>query len=89
MSCSDVKSAKVTATGVVVGHRARVKAISFKPAAAGAIVLRDGAGGTILFDIDVDTGSDTYIDLPENGILFTTSVHATLTVVSSLTVIYA
>lgn len=86
---SDVKSKKVTATGSVLAHAARIKAISFKPAAAGSIVLKDGgASGTTLLDLDVDTGSTTHICFPGDGIKFNTDVHATLGVVSSLTVFY-
>lgn len=86
---TDVKAKKVTATGSVYGDRTRVRAIAFKPSAAGSIVLKDGgASGTTLIDIDVDTASTTYMVFPGNGVLFSTNVYATLTTVASLTVFY-
>ena len=85
---TDVKAATVTATGSVYGDRTRVKAISFIGTDAGSIVLRDGgASGQVELNFATSTGQGLFY-FPGDGILFNKNVHATLTNVSSLTVIY-
>ena len=88
----DVRSTNITATGTAVGGPARIKGIWYRgdAVAAAAVVLRDGGGaGTVLLTLDgLVTADVRYLELPEGGMVFTTDVHATLTNVDSLTVIY-
>lgn len=91
MQQSDVLAATVTATGNVVGSRQRVKGVYLiAGASAGSVVLRTGgAAGTTRLDLATPAGVDEiYIPIPDQGILFETGVHATLTNVTSLTVFY-
>jgi len=99
MNQTNLKAVTVTATGTALAtQRVKVKGVYFVPTVAGvapSIQLRDGgAGGTTLLDL---LGSaalaatdpvPTQLMFPENGILFQTDVHATLTSVASLTLIY-
>jgi hypothetical protein len=82
---TDVKSVYLAATGTLVSYRARIKAIVVvSGAAAGSIILRDGgASGAIGLQMDipassVGTGAANSVFIPDNGILFETDVHATL-----------
>ena len=87
----DVKAARVGATGTAVNHRTRVKGYSIAhTASAGSIVLRDGGGsGATLLNIDTPAvAGSMYLEIPGEGILFETDVHATLTNVTGLTVYY-
>ncbi len=53
-------------------------------------MLRDGGGaGTVKLTLDGLAVADVrYLELPEGGMVFATDVHATLTNVDSLTLIY-
>jgi hypothetical protein len=87
----DVRSGNITATGTAVSGPARVKGIWYRgTAAAQSVVLRDGGGGgAVKLTLDGLAVADVrYLELPEGGMVFATDVHATLTNVDSLTVIY-
>lgn len=87
----DVRSINITATGTAVGGAARVKGIWYRGATgAQTLVLRDGGGaGTVMLTLDGLAVADLrYLELPEGGMVFATDVHATLTNVDSLTLIY-
>lgn len=87
----DVRSSNITATGTAVGGPARLKGVWYRgTGAAQSVVLRDGGGaGTVKLTLDgLATADVRYLELPEGGMVFATDVHATLTNVDSLTVIY-
>lgn len=89
MAGNEVTGVRVTATGTVLARPTRVLGISYLGGAtAGTIVLRDGgAGGTIRLTNDTSAGTlADGVDIPGDGILFTTDVHATLTTVTAITV---
>lgn len=73
--------------------RSRVKAVYIVPAAgAGSVVFRDGgASGAVKMTVNTLAASTTpdYILLPGEGLLFQNDVHATVTTVASVMVIYA
>lgn len=86
-----VKAAKVTSTGTVVSGPAKVLHVhAADGGTAGSILLKDGGGsGDTLLPIDTP-GSTASIEVPVpgGGIAFGTDVHATLSQVTSVTVIY-
>lgn len=87
----DVRSSNITATGTAVSGPARIKGMWYRgTAAAQSVVLRVGGGsGTVMLTLDGLAAADVrYLELPEGGMVFATDVHATLTNVDSLTVIY-
>jgi len=87
----DVRSSNTTATGTAVSGPARVKGIWYRgTAAAQSVVLRDGGGaGAVKLTLAGLAVADVrYLELPEGGMVFATDVHATLTNVDSLTIIY-
>lgn len=89
---AEVHGATVTSTNTVVTGRARVKALHWRDAGAatGSIVLRDGgASGSVKLTLNTDANDGEHI-LPLGGeyIAFSTDVHATLTNVDSLTILY-
>ena len=88
---TDVRSTNVTATGSVRAAPTRVRKIVFvSTETAGSVVLRDGgSGGSVEIDIDTPAVAGLHaVDIPCNGVRFSTDVHATLSNVSSLTVFY-
>ena len=87
----NVRSNNIAATGTVISGPARLKGVWYRgTAAAQSVVLRDGgAGGTTMLTLEGLAVADTrYLELPEGGMVFATDVHATLTNVDSLTLIY-
>lgn len=86
-----VKSKKLTATGEVHGDGATVLGIHIvQSATAGSVTLKDGGGsGTTKLDLDTPAVAGShYVPVPGGGIAHGTDVHATLTNVDSITVIF-
>lgn len=92
---TDIKSTHLSAAGQVFNGRTRLKGFSICPAAstAATIQFRDGsATGTILCEIDVASNTNPnsfYVLVPGEGILFSTTIHLTLSAaVSGVTAFY-
>jgi hypothetical protein len=94
MMQGDVSSTHRNSTGTVYAGRTRVKGFSICATAstAGTLLLRNGgSGGTVLIEIDIPSNSNPnsfYVAIPQEGVLFTTDVYATLTNIASVTVFY-
>jgi hypothetical protein len=90
----DVSAKHLNASGSVYGSRTRVKGFSICATAssAGTLLLKNGgSGGTTLIEIDIPSNSNPnsfYVAIPQEGVLFTTNVYATLTNIASVTVFY-
>lgn len=78
----DVKNVHANASGSLVGYRTRVKGmiITSTGAGAGSVQLKDGgSGGTIRIEVDVpSTAAFHNVVIPGEGVLFDSSVYATL-----------
>jgi hypothetical protein len=94
MMQGDVSAKHVNASGTVYNQRTRVKGFSICATAsqAGTLLLKNGgSGGTTLIEIDIPSNSNPnsfYVAIPQQGVLFTTNVYATLTNIASVTVFY-
>ena len=82
---TDIKSVYLGTTGTLVSYRTRIRSlVVVSGATTGSIILRDGgASGTVELQMDVpasaaSTGAVNSVYIPDNGILFETDVHATL-----------
>ena len=70
---SDVKSVRVTATGVVFAGRTRLRGLimaSDGGGSAGGLTLQDNTDSTTLFQGDCPDGDVFAFNIPEDGILF-------------------
>lgn len=87
MAGSDVKSSYVTATGTVASGPNRLAGIHYHSGSGtGKIVLKDGgASGTTLMTLDFHANSTGDLHIPEEGIRFSTDIHATYTNITSAT----
>lgn len=90
----DVSAAYLASTGTAVPSRTRLKAlVVINSATAGSVILRDGgATGPVKFQMDVPaaptaTGAVNSIYIPDEGILFQSDIHGTLSN-CTLTAIY-
>ena len=94
MMQGDVRSTHRNTSGTVYAQRTRVKGFSICATAsqAGTLLLKDGgSSGTTLIEIDIPANSNPnsfYVAIPQQGVLFTTDVYATLTNIASVTVFY-
>ena len=90
----DVSSTHRNSSGTIYASRTRVKGFSICATAstAGTLILKNGgSGGTALIEIDIPSNSNPnsfYVAIPQEGVLFTTDVYATLTNIASVTVFY-
>jgi len=90
----DVLSTHRNSSGTVYAQRTRVKGFSICGVASqtGALLLRNGgASGPVLIEIDIPSNSNPnsfYVAIPQQGVLFSTDVYATITNIASVTVFY-
>ena len=80
-----------TSTGRLFGGRTRLKSFVVKTAGSGspAAVFKDGGGsGTTLLTMAFLTSDDTQVTIPENGMVFETDCHVTLTNIDSITAFF-
>ena len=90
MMQTDVKSVAVAATGQVYASTTRVRAITIAYATGGTVVLKDGTatGTPTVFSFTAPAAAGSiHIIVPGEGILFRTSVEATLSS-ATITVFY-
>ena len=90
---TDVKSTHLNASGVVSTGRARLKGFSLVgTGTAGTIQFKDGGStGTVLCEVDVPGNTNVnsfYILVPGEGVLFPTSIYASITSLASVTAFY-
>jgi hypothetical protein len=87
---SDIKAVTITASGVALSKRARVRGIFYhNGGGAGTLTLKDGSDTTVDLTLTLNANSDGYLLLPGRGILFETSVNCTaFTNITSVTLFY-
>jgi hypothetical protein len=89
---SDSKSTTVTASGAVFGGPSRVVGIYYVASGtAGSVIIKDGGtGGTVLLTVATPASatSTQYLNLSASPIRCETSSYATLSNVTSCTVVY-
>ena len=91
MGSSDVSSKRVTGTGSLAVGPARVRQVQvLTGAGAGRLTITNGNGGSTLLDLDFLASDSHSVNIPDNGIRFTTDVYiSTATNISALTVFYS
>jgi hypothetical protein len=90
---SDGQATTVTASGAVFGGPARIMGIYYVASGtAGSIVIKDGgSGGTAVITVATPASATatSYVDLSAAPIRCATSAYATISNVTSATVLYA
>ena len=82
MMQTDVKAVSLALSGSVFGDRTRVKGMVIEPGTGpGSVELKDGgASGTSVMTVNTTAlGEPFNVLIPGEGVLFSTSVYATLT----------
>lgn len=92
MSLSDVQSKRVTATGSLAVGPARVRQVQVltNTTGAGRLTITDGDGGSTVLDIDFLASDSHSINIPDNGLRFTSDVFiSAATNIDAVTVFYS
>lgn len=86
---SNIQATTRTDDGDIYASRARVKGIHCTTTSAGSIVLKDGGtSGTTRLSVAIGASYSGNIIIPNDGILFESSVYLDLTNATSVTVFY-
>lgn len=88
---SDIKAFTASSTSQVLAGRTRLAGLYFVcTSTAGTITLRSGgASGEINLELATPAVAGNYdLIIPDDGILFTDGIHATLSNVTSITLLY-
>ena len=88
---SDVKAKKLTTSPVMLGAgRTRIRQIQVNAGSSSPqIVVKDGAGGTVILDLEFAANTNTSVNIPADGILSVNDPQFVLTNIDSITVFYA
>ena len=91
MASSDVSSKRVAGTGSLGVGPARVRQVQvLTGAGAGRLTVTNGNGGETLLDIDFLASDSHSVNIPDNGIRFTSDVYvSTATNITAMTVFYS
>ena len=88
---SDIQAVTASSTNQILDGRTRLAGLYFvSTSTAGSIVLRSGGvSGSIQLELATPAVAGNYdLIIPDDGILFKDGVHATLTNVTSITLLY-
>jgi hypothetical protein len=91
MANSDVKTKRLTGTGAASIGRSRLRQVQVLTAAgAGRLTLTDGNGGATVLDIDFLASDSHSVNIPDEGVLFTTDFYvSTATNITAMTIFYS
>lgn len=89
LGVSNIEASRRTTSGTVHAARSRLKGAHVTTTTAGSVIFKDGgSGGTTLLHVDVGPNFSGNIYIPNDGILFETSLYIALTNVTSATVFH-
>jgi hypothetical protein len=91
MANSDVKAKRLTGTGAASVGRSRLRQVHVLTGGSnGRLTLTDGNGGATVLDIDFVASDSQPINIPDQGLLFTSDVYVSAaTNITALTIFYA
>ena len=91
MANSDVKTKRLTGTGAAGIGRNRLRQVQvLTGAGAGRLTLTDGNGGSTVLDIDFLASDSHSVNIPDEGVLFTSDIHVgTATNITAMTIFYS
>ncbi len=91
MANSDVRAKRLTGTGAASTGRARLRQVQvLVGGGAGRLTLTDGNGGATIVDLDFVQSSTHSVNIPDEGLLFTSDIHVgTATNVTALTIFFS
>ena len=88
---TDVKSTHLNTSGVVFEGRARIKSavMCANASVKGTLVLKNGTTDVVEIDVPANSNPNSFnVIIPDQGVLCTANVYATMTNLASVTVFY-
>ena len=91
MANSDVRAKRLTGTGAASVGRARLRQVQvLVGGGAGRLTLTTGNGGSTIVDLDFVQSSTHSVNIPDEGLLFTSDIHVgTATNITALTIFFS
>ena len=91
MANSDVRAKRLTGTGAASVGRARLRQVQgLGGGGAGRLTLTNGNGGSTIVDLDFVQSSTHSVNIPDEGLLFTSDIHVgTATNITALTIFFS
>ncbi len=91
MANSDVRSKRLTGTGAASTGRARLRQVQvLVGGGTGRLTLTDGNSGATIVDLDFVQSSTHSVNIPDEGLLFTSDIHVgTATNITALTIFFS
>ena len=91
MANSDVRATRLPGTGAASVGRARLRQVQvLVGGGAGRLTLTNGNGGSTIVDLDFVQSSTHSVNIPDEGLLFTSDIHVgTATNITALTIFFS
>jgi len=89
MATSDVITASVTSTGDMTTNRSRLRGFVVSGGASDVTVtFKNTSSGATLLVLPVNADTTETLNIPDNGVLFSSGIHATLSNIDRVTIFF-
>tara|TARA_B100000927_G_scaffold166209_1_gene133939 strand:- start:6998 stop:7273 length:276 start_codon:yes stop_codon:yes gene_type:complete len=89
MAVSDVVTASVTSTGDMTTRRSRLRGFVVSGGASdGTVTFKNTSSGATLLVLPVNADTTETLNIPDNGVLFSSGIHATLSNIDRVTIFF-
>ena len=89
MATSDVITASVTSTGDMTTRRSRLRGFVVSGGASdGTVTFKNTSSGATLLVLPVNADTTETLNIPDNGVLFSSGIHATLSNIDRVTIFF-
>ena len=89
MASSDVVTASVTSTGDMTTRRSRLRGFVVSGGASdGTVTFKNTSSGATLLVLPVNADTTETLNIPDNGVLFSSGIHATLSNIDRVTIFF-
>ena len=89
MASSDVVTASVTSTGDMTTNRSRLRGFVVSGGSSdGTVTFKNTSSGATLLVLPVNADTTETLNIPDNGVLFSSCIHATLSNIDRVTIFF-
>ena len=89
MATSDVITASVTSTGDMTTRRSRLRGFVVSGGSSdGTVTFKNTSSGATLLVLPVNADTTETLNIPDNGVLFSSGIHATLSNIDRVTIFF-
>ena len=89
MASSDVVTASVTSTGDMTTRRSRLRGFVVSGGSSdGTVTFKNTSSGATILVLPVNADTTETLNIPDNGVLFSSGIHATLSNIDRVTIFF-